>query len=278
MNVSKSKVCRTLGVCRSSIYWKGKDMRLRRYSKPEDGDVLKDIEKVLKVRPSYGYKRVTAMLNRERLKKGLEVYNKKRIYRVMDKNGLILKKRRFIHREFKKTGEIITCCSNMRWCSDAFEVHCFNGERVYAAFALDCHDRECLAYVAGNRPLVSEDIQNLMLQSVEKRFKSLKAPRRIQWLSDRGAIYRSQDTVRMGRHLGLKSCFTAPYTPESNGMSEAFVATIKRDYVYTSDCKDARTVIKLFKKWIEDYNNVAPHSGLGMKSPIEYRKLMDRVV
>ena len=253
-------------------------MRLRRYNKSEDVMVLKEIEGLLKDRPSYGYKRVTAMLNRERIKRGLESFNKKRIYRVMDKNGLILKKRRIIRREFKKTGEIITCCSNMRWCSDAFEVHCFNGERVYAAFALDCHDRECLAYVIRNRPLVSEDIQGLMLESVEKRFKRLKAPRRIQWLSDRGAIYRSQETVRMGRRLGLKSCFTAPYSPESNGMSEAFVATIKRDYVYTSDCKDAQTVMNLFKKWIKDYNNVAPHSGLGMKSPVEYRKSVNQAV
>ena len=66
-------------------------MRLKRYSKPEDGEVLKEIEKLLKERLSYGYKRVTAMLNRERKKKGLALYNKKRIYRVMDKNGLILR-------------------------------------------------------------------------------------------------------------------------------------------------------------------------------------------
>ena len=32
-------------------------MRLKRYSKPEDVDVLQEIEKVLKERPSYGYKR-----------------------------------------------------------------------------------------------------------------------------------------------------------------------------------------------------------------------------
>ena len=32
-----------------------------------------------------------AMLNRERKKKGLVFYNKKRIYRVMDKNGLNFK-------------------------------------------------------------------------------------------------------------------------------------------------------------------------------------------
>ena len=41
----------------------------------------------------------------------------------------------------------------------------------------------------------------------------------------------------------------------------------------SSDCSDALTVMKLFKKWIGDYNNVAPHSGLGMKSPLEYRKI-----
>ncbi len=32
------------------------------------------------------------------------------------------------------------------------------------------------------------------------------------------------------------------------------------------------------KKWIRDYNNVAPHSGLGMKSPVEYRKLVNQAV
>ena len=84
--------------------------------------------------------------------------------------------------------------------------------------------------------------------------------------------------IRMGRHLGLKSCFTHFLTHLSLWISEAFVAKIKRDYVYTSDCSDALTVMKLFKKWIGDYNNAAPHSGLGMKSPLEYRKLVNQAV
>ena len=46
-------------------------MRLRRYNKSEDSGVLKEIKKVLEERPSYGYKRVTAMLNRERINKGV---------------------------------------------------------------------------------------------------------------------------------------------------------------------------------------------------------------
>ena len=58
-------------------------------------------------------------------------------------------------------------------------------------------------------------------------------------------------------------------------MSEAFVKTVKRDYVYVSDCYSAEVTIKLLEGWIKDYNTVAPHSGLGMRSPLEYRKLKE---
>lgn len=74
----------------------------------------------------------------------------------------------------------------------------------------------------------------------------------------------------LARYLGLKSCFTAAYSPESNGMSEAFVNTLKRDYVYVNDCESAAVVLKMIDDWFKDYNNEAPHSALGMKSPVEY--------
>jgi len=34
--------------------------------------------------------------------------------------------------------------------------------------------------------------------------------------------------------------------------------------------------MKLLEGWIKDYNTVAPHSGLGMKSPVEYREMQER--
>lgn len=245
------------------------------YTKPDDGKVLDEIKAITKERPSYGYKRVTALINKERKKVGAKSLNRKRVYRVMKINGLLLKTDNNPRREHQKTGQIITLHSNTRWCSDAYEIHCFNGEKVYVAFALDCHDRECLAHVARKQPLTASDIQELMLLSVESRFEDLRAPRQVQWLSDRGTIYRSHATVQLARNLNLKSCFTAAYSPESNGMSEAFVATSKRDYVYTSDCYDADSVIAMIPDWYRDYNENAPHSGLGMKSPLEYRNSMN---
>jgi transposase InsO family protein len=66
---------------------------------------------------------------------------------------------------------------------------------------------------------------------------------------------------------------TPAYSPESNGMAEAFVNTIKRDYVPGADLSDAETVIRQVPGWIDDYNRLAPHSSLGMLSPMEFRAL-----
>ena len=270
--MNKTRVCKVLDVARSSIYWRPLTEMRGRYSKASDNDILSQINEVVEKRPTYGYKRVTAMINKKRKSDKLPAYNRKRIYRVMSINGLTFKAQA-IKKDHESTGKIITLHSNTRWCSDGFEIHCYNGEKVYVAFVLDTHDREAISFVAHDRPLLALDIQELMLKSVEKRFGKDKTPREIQFLSDRGSIYRASETVQMGRRLGLKSCFTKAYSPQSNGMSESFVGTIKRDYVYTSDCVNAKTTLKLIQDWFNDYNEVAPHSGLGMLSPMEYKKI-----
>lgn len=241
------------------------------YQKESDQELLPQIKTIIQLRPTYGYKRVTAMLNRQRAVLKLGPLNKKRIYRIMKINGFILPKSQRL-REHKPTGKVMTLFSNTRWCSDSFEIKCFNGEKVYVAFVLDCCDREVLSYIATALPLLAQDIQSLMIQAVEYRFKKTKADRQIEFLSDRGSIYRAYNVQALARELGLKSCFTRAYSPESNGMSEALVNTMKRDYVYVNDCESPEVVLKLIAGWFADYNEVAPHSSLGMKSPREFIK------
>ena len=47
----------------------------------------------------------------------------------MELNGLLLKKE-VVAREHEKTEKIITLHSNTRWCSDEFEIKCFNRGKV----------------------------------------------------------------------------------------------------------------------------------------------------
>lgn len=244
----------------------------RYYQKSEDEFILEEIKSVLEERATYGYRRVTTMVNRKRTTNGRNKLNRKRIQRIMRMNGLSLPQT-MPQQKRPHTGVVMTLFPNVRWCSDGMEIRCFNGDKVFVAFALDCCDREAFAYVARTEPLSSDDIEELMIKAVEARFcESLRCPREIQWLSDRGAIYRSKSVQALAKQINLQCCYTRAYSPESNGMAEAFVKTIKRDYVYQADCDSAETVLKLLPQWFADYNNVAPHSALGMMSPVEYKE------
>ena len=107
-----------------------------------------------------------------------------------------------------------------------------------------------------------------MVESVESRFGTvMKLPSPVQWLSDNGPCYIARETVAFGRNLGFEICTTPSYSPESNGMAEAFVKTFKRDYVWFGNLADAKTVMNQLPGWFEDYNEWAPHKGLKMLPP-----------
>jgi putative transposase len=110
---------------------------MRNYVKKEDTFLLSIIKNILENRLTYGYKKVTAMVNNKIQEKHGKV-NKKRIYIIFKNKGLLLPKTEVQRREHTGTGKIITLHSNTRWCSDGFEIRFFNDEKVYVAFSLDC--------------------------------------------------------------------------------------------------------------------------------------------
>ena len=240
------------------------------YRRADDEIYLPLIRKVIDQRPTYGYKRVTALVNRILSSEKRPSINRKRIYRLMRIHGLILPKSGEARTNHEGTGKVMTLHSNTRWCSDGFEIKCWNGEKVFIAFSLDCCDREVIHFVASTSALTQRHIAELIICSVDKRFSCGRPSRKIQWLSDRGSIYRAEFTQEVARSANLQPCFTAAYSPSSNGMAEAFVGTFKRDYVYTNDCYSAGEVLKMLPGWFDDYNCKAPHSALQMMSPKEF--------
>ena len=266
-------VAETLGVSRSNLHGRlnGSAQPRRSYHKAQDAAVLPRIVRLMAKRPTYGYRRITALLNRELRSEGLAAVNHKRVYRIMARNSLLLERSGFARPERNHDGKIIMMRSNLRWCSDGLEFTCWNSEVIRLAFLIDAHDREIISWRAvGNRGISGSDVRDMLLEAVERRFGAHRAPKQIEVLTDNGSAYTAKETCIFAQQLGLKSCFTPVKSPQSNGMSEAFVKTLKRDYVRVNPLPDAETVLRLIGNWIEDYNENHPHSGLKWRSPREF--------
>ena len=292
LNVARSSLCVRLSAARASacaadtgapqpraggVKGLARGTRARR-SRPltppstaADEALLERIRPIVAKRPSYGYRPVTALLKRDQPDNPV---NHKRVYRVMKGAGLLLE--RCTGRSPRiHDGKIITLKPNLRWCSDSFELRCWSGEKIQVAFALDCCDREVLSFLATTGAITGEMIRDLMAESVENRFGAgtTRVPAPLQWLSDNGPPYTANETRAFGADLGFIVCNSPAYSPESNGMAEAFVKSFKRDYVYVGELHDAASVLAQLPAWFEDYNEVRPHKGLRMLSPREYRRL-----
>ena len=232
--------------------------------------MLAAIRAVIAEMPTYGYRRVHALLRWRAEAEGRPPPNHKRVYRVMKAHGLLLR-RHAGGAERRHEGRIALAERNRRWCSDGFEIGCENGERVRVAFALDCCDREAMSWVATTGGVSGEHVRDLMLAAVESRFGRVdRPPEPIEWLSDNGSPYVATETRRFAREIGLEPCTTPFESPQSNGMAEAFVRTFKRDYVRVSSCPDAPVVLGRLAAWFEHYNEIHPHRALGYRSPRQF--------
>jgi putative transposase len=91
----------------------------------------------------------------------------------------------------------------------------------------------------------------------------------VQWLSNSGSISIALETAVHAERLEVVTTLVG--SPESNGMSEAFVSTMRGGWVESAEPWSEAQVSAQVPQWIEGCNEVAPHSSLGMKSPREAR-------
>ncbi|EFH7924778.1 IS3 family transposase, partial [Escherichia coli] len=270
-----SLVSRCLRVSRAQLHvilrrtddWK--DGRRSRHS--DDTDVLLRIHHVIGELPTYGYRRVWALFRRQAELDGMPAINAKRVYRIMRQNALLLERKTAVPPSKRAhTGKVAVKESNQRWCSDGFEFRCDNGEKLRVTFALDCCDREALHWAVTTGGFDSETVQDVMLGAVERRFGNELPASPVEWLTDNGSCYRANETRQFARMLGLEPKNTAVRSPESNGIAESFVKTIKRDYISIMPKPDGLTAAKNLAEAFEHYNEWHPHSALGYRSPREY--------
>lgn len=85
-------VAEVFGVSRSNLHdrLKGTTKPRRRYHKAQGAALLPLVTALVTARPTYGHRRITAVLNRQLRAEGLAPVNHKRVYRIMRAHHLLL--------------------------------------------------------------------------------------------------------------------------------------------------------------------------------------------
>ena len=131
-----------------------------------------------------------------------------------------------------------------------------------------CAQLDLTARISRPRRALHQGVLAAFSLSRQFPFVGAKRPRDSMALRHRST---ATATVLYARELGLVPITTPAYSPESNGLAEGFVHTFKRDYVNVHELRDAESVLAQLAAWMDDYNRLAPHSALGMRSPADYR-------
>ena len=266
--MSMNRTIRALGVAKSTVYYKPKVYpdRKRTARKQLCQEIKTSILAITGKKATYGVPRVKAILKRDyKLNPSKYMVN-----RFMREEGLLITRNRTRGSSRTHSGKIAVDHSNTRWASDITSIKCWNGQKLRFTYILDCCDRSIIAWKAGFH-MQACDIEIMLQQAIFNRFEdNLPEKGSLQFLHDNGPEYIEKKLRKSINQWQIEDCNTPTYSPQSNGMCEAFNGTFKRDYVYENCLDNPEIVHNQIQRWVDEYNQFAPHSALNMKTPNEF--------
>ena len=276
--LSLAGACAALGVNRGSYY--------RRQVPPPgpytDGAAaavqFRDrIEALVLEFPGYGYRRVTAQLQRE----GWAV-NHKRVLRIMREESLLCElQRRWVKTTdsehglrtypnlLPKRGWRQLTGINQAWVADLTYIRLREGF-CYLAALLDAFSRRVVGWHLSERLDAS-----LTVTALERALASRCPPPGLIHHSDQGVQYACRDYVAVLEGAGARISMAAKGTPRENAQAESFFRTLKYEEVHLQEYETVVDVEPSVGRFIERvYNEKRLHSSLGYRPPCEFEDLV----
>jgi len=207
----------------------------------------------------YGYRRITAMLNRGGIRVG-----KDRVQRIWRRAGLKVPPR---HKPRARLWLNDGSCIRLRperpnpvWSYDFVSAWTHDGRSLRLLTLIDEFTRECLAIKVSRRLGSQEVIETLadlmLLRGVPEHSRS-----------DNGPEFTAQALREWLTTVGASTLYIEPGSPWENGYNESFNGRL-RDELLNGEIfyslKEAQVVIEA---WRREYNMVRPHSALGYQPP-----------
>lgn len=255
-------VCQVLNYPRSQVYYEARRLA-------DETELQAAIKQLAGKHPTYGYRRITAMLKRV----GHEV-NHKRVTRLMGEMGLMGKRRVKRKRttnsdhQFKRYPNLVLNLAidhpDQVWVGDITYIR-LQQEFVYLAVLMDVFTRS----IRGWHLARSMD-QNLTLVALNK---GLKKGRPEIHHSDQGVQYAANEYVRLLRENEVKISMAEVGQAWQNGYAERLMRTIKEEEVDLSEYRNFTEVYQNIEEFLEEvYMKKRVHSSLDYLTPDEYER------
>ena len=254
-------LCEALGLPRSTAYYQAQP--------DEDRRLREALIELAGQWPTYGYRRLTAMMRRL----GWRV-NAKRVRRWMDELNISgappTRKRRTTNsnHDYPRYPNLVKDLEITRpdqgWVADITYIR-LRREFVYLAVLMDVFTRSIRGWHLGR------DLdQGLTLAALER---ALVVARPELHHSDQGVQYAATAYVERLQNLGVRLSMAAIGEPRENGYAERLVRTIKEEEVDLSEYQDFADARRQIMRFIEDVYNVKRiHSSLGYLTPREFEE------
>jgi transposase InsO family protein len=253
-------LCTLLDFPRSSLY--------REVTPVEEDDELRTaIVRLAGEWPTYGYRRLTAMLRREG-----HAANSKRVRRLMAKLGI--QRQRPVRRKrttdsnhaFPRFPNLVETLEVLRpdhvWVGDITYIR-LRRDFVYLAVLMDVYTRTIRGWHLGTT--LDGSLTMIALE------RALARHRPEIHHSDQGVQYAATEYVQRLRAVGTALSMAAVGEPRENGHAERLMRTIKEEAVDLSeyrDFADAQAQLGAFLDAV--YNLKRIHSALGYLTPVEF--------
>jgi putative transposase len=254
-----NKLCKVLGVPRSSAYYESRPR--------EDRPLLDALVEVAGEWPTYGYRRLTKQLQRQ----GHSV-NAKRVRRLMRELGIIGKAPEKKPRTtdsghaYPRYPNLVEDLKATRpdevWVADITYIR-LRKEFVYLAVLMDVYSRRIRGWHLG-RGLDQELTITALRRAYEHGRPEIHH-------SDQGVQYAATSYVEMLTGREVKISMASVGEPEENGYAERLMRTIKEEEVDLSEYEDFGDARRGLGRFLDDvYNRKRIHSSLGYLTPAEF--------
>lgn len=262
MTKSKAALARQLGVSRSSLYYKPKQL-------DKDEALRLRIEDVMQNNPGYGHRRLAIALG----------MNKKRIRRVM--KLFKLKPARRCRTPSKPLDQGLAATNypditrvlspyspNFLWVSD-FSFISYRGNFIYLATVMDLFTKEVIGVAIRNHHRV--ELVIAAFEDAAQKRKSLPV-----WVhSDQGNEYRAEQMAIILGESGVKISMSPKSSPWRNGSQESFFGRFKTEFGDPDRFATLEELVAAIYAYIAYYNNARIHSRVRMPPATFYQQWLE---